>query len=53
MKTKEERANDKIPKIVEIYLIVEISHLFIKMLKKEKRFIKSIIHIVEFKKWKA
>jgi hypothetical protein len=28
MKTKEERANDKIPKIVEIYYlaIVEISH---------------------------
>jgi len=26
MKIKEERANDKIPKIVEIYLAIEISH---------------------------
>jgi hypothetical protein len=37
MKTKEERANDKIPKIVEIYLAIEISNSSKKMPKKEER----------------
>jgi hypothetical protein len=36
MKTKEERANDKIPKNVGIYLVVEISHSSRKMPKKEE-----------------
>jgi len=36
MKTKEERANDKIPKIVYIYLVVEISHSSKKCQRKKK-----------------
>jgi hypothetical protein len=51
MKTKEERANDKIPKIVEIYLVVEISHSSKKMPKKEERSPKNMKHIVDIGKF--
>jgi len=36
MKMKEERANDKIPEIVEIYLVVEISQSSQKNAKERK-----------------
>jgi hypothetical protein len=41
MKTKEERANDKIPKIVEIYLAVEISHSSKKKCQRKKKVAKN------------
>ncbi len=51
MKTKEERANDKISKIVEIYLAIEISYSSKKMPKKEERSPKIMKHIVDVGKF--